>query len=78
LFVLDYYLKLSHDKSVDVLVLDYSVSISASLVPGPALCPGAGAAERPQEILYKFFFNLFRKETFKDKNIFHLVLPIIP
>jgi hypothetical protein len=25
---------------------------SVGLVPGPALCPGAGAAEKPQEILY--------------------------
>ena len=33
-------------------VLYHAVSISAGLVPGPALCPGAGAAERPQEILY--------------------------
>ena len=35
-------------------VLDQSVSISAGLVPGPALCPGADAAERPQEMLYIF------------------------
>ena len=33
-------------------VLDRLVSISAGLVPGPALCPGAGAAERSQETLY--------------------------
>jgi hypothetical protein len=41
-----------HDKHFSVPVLDQSVSISASLVPGPALCPGACAADRPQEILY--------------------------
>jgi hypothetical protein len=28
------------------------LSVSTGLVPGPALCPGAGAVERPQEILY--------------------------
>jgi hypothetical protein len=40
--------------------IDWSISASASLVPGPALCPGAGAAERSQETLYieKFIENL--------------------
>ena len=33
-------------------VLDRLVSISAGLVPEPALCPGAGAADRSQETLY--------------------------
>ena len=47
-----------HDKHFSVPVLDQSVSISGSLVPGPALCPGAGAAERPQEILYLFSYEL--------------------
>jgi hypothetical protein len=32
-----------HDKHFVVQVLGQSVSISAGLVPGPALCPGAGA-----------------------------------
>ncbi len=27
------------------------LAVIDGLVPGPALCPGAGAAERPQEIL---------------------------
>jgi hypothetical protein len=40
-----------------VPVLDQPVSISAGLVPGPALFPSAGAAERPQEILYKKFYK---------------------
>jgi hypothetical protein len=34
-------------------LLDHLVSISAGLVPAPALCPGAGAAERSQETLYR-------------------------
>ena len=28
-----------------------TLSVNASLVPGPALCPGAGASERSQETL---------------------------
>jgi hypothetical protein len=28
------------------------LTVSAGLVPGPTLCPGAGGAEGPQEILY--------------------------
>jgi hypothetical protein len=35
-----------------VPVLDHLVSISAGLVPEPALCPGVGAAERSQETLH--------------------------
>jgi hypothetical protein len=41
-----------HDKHFTVPVLDQSVSISAGLLLGSALCQDAGAAERPQEILY--------------------------
>jgi len=41
-----------YDRDFAKPVLDQLVSISAYLVPGPALCPGDGAAERPQEILY--------------------------
>jgi hypothetical protein len=37
------------------------LEFSAGLVPEPALCPGVGAAERPQEILYCFFFNFIEK-----------------
>jgi len=42
-----------------VPVLDHLVSVSAGLVPEPALCPGAGTAERSQETLYlkKFVFE---------------------
>ena len=36
-------------------VLGHLILISAWLVKGPALCPGAGAAERPQEKVYLFF-----------------------
>jgi hypothetical protein len=28
------------------------LEVSDGLVPGPAICPGAGAAGRPQEILH--------------------------
>jgi hypothetical protein len=36
------------------------LAASAGLVPEPALCPGADAAERPQEMLYMgFYFNFF-------------------
>jgi hypothetical protein len=38
-----------HDKHFAVPVLGHSVSISAGLVPGPVLFPGAGATERPKE-----------------------------
>jgi hypothetical protein len=41
-----------HDKDFDVPVLDQPVSINAGPVSGPALCPDAGATERPQEKLY--------------------------
>jgi hypothetical protein len=33
--------------------IDWCISVSASLVPGLALCPGTGAAERLQETLYR-------------------------
>ena len=32
------------------------LGVSAGLVPGPTLCPGAGAAERPQEMLYEMMY----------------------
>ena len=41
-------------KHLTVPVLDQSVLITDGLVP--VLCPGAGAEERPQEILFIFFF----------------------
>jgi hypothetical protein len=49
-------------------VLDHLVSISAGLVPVPALCPGAGAAERSQKTLYvkKVFFRKIQK---KKRNL---------
>jgi hypothetical protein len=37
------------DKHFDVSVLDQPISISGSLLPGSALYPGAGAAQRPQK-----------------------------
>jgi hypothetical protein len=42
--------------------LDHFVSISAGLVPEPALCPGAGTAERSQETLY------IGKQNYKLQN----------
>jgi hypothetical protein len=44
-------LKKGHDEYFSVSVLDHLVSISVGLVPEPALCPGAGAADRSQETL---------------------------
>ena len=44
--------KKGHDEYFSVPVLDRLVSISTGLVPGPALCPGAGAAEISQETMY--------------------------
>jgi hypothetical protein len=38
-----------------VLALGHSVSITAGHVPGPSLCPGAGAAERLKEIKAGYF-----------------------
>jgi hypothetical protein len=43
-----------HYNHFTVPVLDQSVSINVGLVPGPAFCPGAGTAERPQEKLYEW------------------------
>jgi hypothetical protein len=43
-----------------VPVLDQVVSISAGLVPEPALCPGAGAAERSQETLFYIFLSYLK------------------
>jgi hypothetical protein len=45
------------------------LAVSVGLVPGPAHCPGAGAAERPQEILY--FFRNFRLIQFFSENFKH-------
>jgi hypothetical protein len=39
-------------------VLDHLASISAGLVSKPALCPGAGTAERSPETLYISFDSL--------------------
>jgi hypothetical protein len=50
--VIQYRPKKGHDEYFSVPVLDFLVSVSAGLVPEPALCPGAGAAERSQETLY--------------------------
>ena len=36
------------------------LAASVGLVPGPALCPGVGAAERPHEILY--IFSIFNEK----------------
>jgi hypothetical protein len=54
-----------HDEYFSVPVLDHLVSISVSLVPGPGICPGAGAAERPQETLYGL---LIRIETVSNPD----------
>jgi hypothetical protein len=51
--VIQYRPKKGHDEYFSVPVSDHLVSVSAGLVPEPALCPGAGAAERSQETLYK-------------------------
>jgi hypothetical protein len=45
--------KKGNDEYFSVPVLDQSVSISAGLVPEPALCLGACTAERSQETLLK-------------------------
>ena len=47
-----------HDEYFSVPVLDRLVSIITGLVPVPALCPGAGAAERSQETLYIFDLSI--------------------
>jgi hypothetical protein len=39
----------------------YLLAVSVGLVPAPALCPGADAAKRPQEILYKEHIILERE-----------------
>ena len=44
-------------------VLDRLVSISTGLVQEPALCPGAGAAERSQETLYILLFIIFAQKV---------------
>jgi hypothetical protein len=43
--------KKGHNEYFSVPVLVQLVSISVGLVPEPALCPGAGAAESSQETL---------------------------
>jgi hypothetical protein len=42
------------------LFLNWSFSDSASLVPGQALCSGAGVAERSQETPIGLFWTYFR------------------
>ena len=65
--VTQYRPKKGHDEYFSVPVLDRLVSISAGLVPGPALCPGAGAAERSQETLYvkkSRWFQIWSQNSF--------------
>jgi hypothetical protein len=58
-----------------VPVLDHLVWISAGLVPEPALCPGAGVAERSQETLYsKINFFLPKNLNFYQCTGAHLYL----
>jgi hypothetical protein len=49
------------------------LAVSVGLVPGPALFPGAGAAERPQEILY---LTKTRKFNF-FAEIFYIIISYI-
>ena len=58
-------------------VLDQSVSIGAGLVPGLALCPGAGAAERPQEMLYLSFEWIFSQSVREVCSNFRVCWTII-
>jgi hypothetical protein len=60
-----------------VPVLDYLVSISAGLVPEPALCLGAGAAERSQETLYhELLICITKKYTKRCISLFPFSLNI--
>ena len=63
--------KIGHDEYFSLPVLDRLVSISTGLVPEPALCPGAGAAERSQETLYMAFYwnNSKRRVSFSANAI---------
>jgi hypothetical protein len=45
------------------------LAVNVGLVPGPALCPGAGAAERLQEILYSQLSDTLLKKKTKMKLI---------
>ena len=49
-------------------VLDHLVSISAGIVPEPALCPGAGFAERSQETLHGQKGNFSKNRNKNPKN----------
>jgi hypothetical protein len=51
--------KKGHDEYFSVPVFDHLVSFSAGLVPEPALCPGAGTAERSQETLFMVQLSKF-------------------
>ena len=54
------------------------LAVSAGLVPGPVLCSGAGAAERPQEILYRYFMKFGGKlGNFSSFQIFILFEKIL-
>jgi hypothetical protein len=68
--VIQYRPKKGHNEYFYVPVSDQLVSVSAGLVPGPALCPGAGAAERSQETLYSFIAKIF----FFNHNLIYLTL----
>jgi hypothetical protein len=52
-----------------VPLLDHLVSISAGLVPEPVLYPGAGTAERSQETLYIFFYDVNEMNFYLTYNI---------
>ena len=45
------------------------LAVDVGLVPGPALCPGAGAAERPQEILYYKNLQIFGSHSKQNTRI---------
>ena len=65
--------KKGHDEYFSVPVLDRFVSISTGLVPEPALCPGAGAAERFQETLDK---RLLQKSVCALSRFCYLAYPL--
>jgi hypothetical protein len=52
-----------------VPVLDQLVSVIAGLVPEPALCPGAGAAERSQETLYNVTVDLSFSKRERERTV---------
>ena len=59
-------------------VLDRLVSISTGLVPEPALCPGADAAERSQETRYVEILRIMLMITsFKNEDFFKDLLKLL-